>query len=322
VASQIASTEPIRIGISACLLGEKVRFDGGHKEDRYLSKTLSRHFEWIPVCPEVELGLGTPRETIRLVRLEDGVGFVTTKTAQDLTAAMRDYCRERVQTLEKEDLGGYVLKSDSPSCGMERVRVYESTGMPTRKGRGLFAAALMERFPDLPVEEEGRLSDPRIRENWIERVFAFRRLKELWDGRWTIGRLVEFHTAHKLVLLAHSPEAYRSLGRLVGGARGTPRQELRTSYQSGFMLALKTVATRGRHANVLQHIAGYMKKQLDDDSKAELHESIEDYRKGILPLIVPMTLINHYVRRLDVPYLRGQIYLNPHPRELALRNHV
>jgi uncharacterized protein YbgA (DUF1722 family)/uncharacterized protein YbbK (DUF523 family) len=320
--AQTVVTEPIRIGISACLLGEKVRFDGGHKEDRYITKTLSRYFEWVPVCPEVELGLGTPRETIRLVRLDAGVGFVTTKSGRDHTAAMQYHCRHRVQDLEKEDLGGYILKSDSPSCGMERVRVYDPTGMPARNGRGLFAAALIERFPDLPVEEEGRLSDPRIRENWIERVFAYRRLKELWNGRWTIGRLVEFHTAHKLVLLAHSPEAYRSLGRLVGGAQKIPRQELRASYQAGCMQALKTIATRGRHANVLQHIAGYMKKHLDDDAKAELHESISDYQRGILPLIVPMTLINHYVRRLDVPYLRSQIYLSPHPRELSLRNQL
>jgi uncharacterized protein YbgA (DUF1722 family) len=270
----------------------------------------------------VELGLGTPRETIRLVRLDDGVGFVTTKTGNDHTHAMRDYCRERVRSIEKEDLGGYILKSDSPSCGMERVRVYESTGMPTRNGRGLFAAALLEHFPELPVEEEGRLSDPRIRENWVERVFAYRRLKELWSGRWSVGRLVDFHTAHKLVLLAHSPESYRSLGRLVAQAKDMPRQELRASYQSGFMQALKLIATRGRHTNVLQHMAGYMKRQLDDASKAELHESIEDYRTGILPLIVPITLINHYVRMLDIAYLRGQIYLHPHPKELSLRNQL
>ena len=313
---------PIRIGISQCLLGEQVRFDGGHKLDRFITKTLGQYFEWIPVCPEVELGLGTPRETLRLVQVGDGIGLVMPKSGREWTQQMNEYAKTRVAKLADEDLTGYILKSDSPSCGMERVRIYAPSGMPTRNGIGLFARELLQHFPELPIEEEGRLSDPRLRENWIQRIFAYHRLRILWESKWTVGDLVEFHTAHKLVLLAHSPKAFTDLGRLVAGAKKRPRQELIQQYQREFMAALKILATRGRNANVLQHMAGYFKKQLDDESRQELQDHITDYRKGYLPLIVPVTLIKHYVRQFGVSYLAGQVYLNPHPKELALLNHV
>jgi uncharacterized protein YbgA (DUF1722 family)/uncharacterized protein YbbK (DUF523 family) len=314
--------DPIRVGISACLLGEKVRFDGGHKHDRYLTQTLGPYFEWVPVCPEVEMGLGTPRETMRLEQAEDGIRMVMPKSGRDLTRPMREYARERVEKLALEDLGGYILKSDSPSCGLMRVRVYGPSGMPSRTGRGLFAEALANRFPYLPIEEEGRLSDPRLRENWIERVFAYRRVQSLWGSRWTVQSLVAFHAAHKLVILAHSPKALMDLGRLVAGAKDMPRAELRKRYHEQFMSALAILATPGRHANVLQHMAGYLKKQLDEDSRRELSSLIDDYRNGEIPLVVPLTLLKHYVRRFDIPYLAGQVYLSPHPKELALHNHV
>ncbi len=313
----------IRIGISACLLGEKVRFDGGHKHDGYITLTLGRHFHWVPVCPEVELGLGTPRETMRLEQGADNeVRMVTTKTRRDITEPMRHYGRERVKQLETEELSGYILKSDSPSCGVWRVRVYAETGMPARSGRGLFAQALAQRYPFLPIEEEGRLCDPRLRENWIERVFAYHRIHEFWSSRWTVPALVAFHTAHKLSILAHSPAAFREMGRLVAGARELPRAELRQEYHARFMRAHEVLATRGRHANVLQHMAGYFKKQLDEGSRQELSDLIHDYRRGEVPLIVPVTLLKHYVRRFEEPYLALQIYLNPHPKELALRSHI
>jgi len=315
-------TRPIRIGISRCLLGERVRFDGGHKLDRFITDTLGQYFEWIPVCPEVEFGLGTPRETLRLVQIKAGIGLVTPKSGRDWTREMNEYAKIRVAGLAAEDMAGYILKSDSPSCGMERVRVYAPSGMPTRNGVGLFASELIRQFPDLPIEEEGRLSDPRLRENWIQRVFAYHRLRVLWASKWTIGDLVEFHTAHKLALLAHSPKAYRDLGRLVAESKRMARQELRRQYQTGFMAALKILATRGRNTNVLQHMAGYFRKQLDEKSRQELQEYIADYRNGCLPLIVPVTLIKHYVRQLGVSYLAEQAYLNPHPKELALLNHV
>jgi uncharacterized protein YbgA (DUF1722 family)/uncharacterized protein YbbK (DUF523 family) len=313
---------PIRIGISACLLGEKVRYDGGHKHDRYLTDILGPYFEWVPVCPEVELGLGTPRESMRLERLEDGIHMIMPKSGRDLTESMTAYARARVEKLAGEELCGYILKNDSPSCGMARVRVYGPGGMPARTGRGLFAEALTLRFPSLPIEEEGRLCDPRLRENWIERVFAYRRLQSLWNSRWTIQGLIAFHTAHKLILLAHSPAAYQSLGRLVAQAKALSRHELRRRYHREFMEALSIPATRGRHTNVLQHMAGYFKRQLDEESRRELAGLIEDYKNGEVPLIVPVTLVRHYVRRLKISYLEGQTYLSPHPKELALRNHV
>ena len=321
-AADVSSKRPIRIGISACLLGQPVRFDGGHKRDAFLTETFGRFVEWVPVCPEIECGFGTPREAMRLVRVEHGVRLLTIKTGIDLTAPMERFSRSRTSALGGEDLSGYVLKKDSPSCGLERVKVYDRHGTPARGGRGLFAAALVEAFPHLPVEEEGRLADPRLRDNFVERVFAYWRLRGLFAAQWTLGDVVRFHTAHKLLLLAHAPEAYRQLGRLVAGARGVSRRDLERRYVDGFMRALAQLATARRHTNVLQHMAGYFKQRLDAASKRELAEAIADYRRGIVPLVVPVTLLRHHVRVHDVTYLAGQTYLEPHPKELMLRNHV
>lgn len=314
--------DSIRIGISACLLGREVRFDGGHKRDPFLTDTFGQFVEWVPVCPEVEAGFGTPRESMRLVTEDGRLRLVTVKTGIDLTATMEGYSRRRVDRLSQEQLCGYVLKKDSPSCGMERVKVYDANKVPSRSGHGLFASALQARFPLLPVEEEGRLSDPRLRDNFVERVFAYRRLIALFAGRWTMGALVRFHTAHKLTLMAHSVKAYQELGRLVARAKALPRAELEVKYSEGFMAALKALATPRRHTNVLQHMAGYFKTNLDPAGKAELTATIEDYRLGLVPLVVPITLIRHYVRLYEVSYLAGQVYLEPHPKELMLRNHV
>jgi uncharacterized protein YbgA (DUF1722 family)/uncharacterized protein YbbK (DUF523 family) len=314
--------DPIRIGISACLLGEQVRFDGGHKRDGFLVDTFGKHVEWVPVCPEVEIGLGTPRETLRLEAIDGRIHMVMPKSGRDLTGEMRAYSTRRAEALAGEDLCGYVLKKDSPSCGLFRVKVYDRHGSPTRSGRGLFAAALVERCPGLPVEEEGRLSDPRLRENFVERVFAYRRLRTLFAGRWTIGDLVAFHTAHKLILLAHSPAAYQALGRLVAEASAHPRAGLRARYEQEFMAALAVMATPRRHVNVLSHMVGYLRKTVDDESRRELRQVIDDYGAGLVPLIVPLTLLQHHVRRIGEPYLAGQVYLSPHPKELMLRNHV
>ncbi len=313
----------IPIGISSCLLGTKVRYDGGHKHDRFITDTLGQYFEWVPICPEVEMGLGTPRESIRLVRDGEDIRLVTQNSSRDLTEEMRSFARHRTNLLHNEDLCGYILKSDSPSCGVMRVRIYTRGGaVPAKTGRGMFATALLEKFPDLPVEEEGRLCDPRIRENWIERVFAYRRLKSLWSSRWSLGLLIEFHTAHKLSVMAHSPAAYNRLGRLLAGGRSIPRRNLQTSYQTEFMGALTIIATRGRHANVLEHMAGYLKKLLGDEDRHELNELIADYQEGYVPLIVPVTLLNHHVRKHGIAYLSKQYYLHPHPKELALRSSI
>jgi uncharacterized protein YbgA (DUF1722 family)/uncharacterized protein YbbK (DUF523 family) len=313
---------PLRLGVSACLLGEPVRFDGGHKRDFFLVKTLGRFVEWVPVCPELESGLGVPRESMRLVQIDREIRLVTGKTAHDQTDTVGRYTVRRLEEIAEQGLCGFVLKKDSPTCGLERVRVYNAIGVPTRDGRGLFAAALVERFPTLPVEEEGRLVDPRLRENFIECIFAYRDLMCLFTGRWTIGDLVRFHTARKLTLLAHVPEAYQRLGRLVAGGKSLPRAELQTRYSTEFMKALRTVATPRRHGNVLRHMLGYFKRTLERDDRAELLTLIQTYAAGQVPLIVPLTLFAHHLRHHDVSYLAGQVYLRPHPAELMLRNHV
>lgn len=309
----------IRVGVSTCLLGASVRFDGGHKRDAFLVETFGRHVEWVPVCPEVEAGLGVPRESMQLRRAENRVRLVTTRTSVDHTDDMRHYAARRIAALAAEDLCGYVLKKNSPSCGMERVKIYGRSG-PVGSGRGLFAEALLEAFPHLPVEEEGRLADPRLRENFVERVFAYRRLRSLFSGRWTVGAVVAFHTAHKLQLLAHSPAHHAALGRLVARAKRMPRSALRRSYEGQFMRTLEVLSTPKRHVNVLQHILGYFRSRLDDAARRELAELFEEYRSGQLPRIVPLTMVRHYVRRFAVPYLAAQTYLDPHPKELVLRN--
>ena len=316
---------PPRIGISSCLLGEAVRYDGGHKRDPFLVQTLGPLVEWVPVCPEAELGLGTPREPIRLVRdadAPDGVRLVTVETGIDLTRRMHRFARDRTRALARENLSGYILKKDSPSCGLERVAVWHGKTSRERTGRGLFAAELKRQFPNLPVEEEGRLHDPRLRENFIIRVFIYQRLRDLFSGTWTVGSLVALHTAHKLDLMAHSIRAYREIGRLVAEAARMPRAELARRYEDEVMAALSRPATRARHANALNHAAGHFKRKLDAAARQDLAAVIDDYRQGFIPLVVPLTLVRHHARRLDVEYLIGQRYLDPDPRELMLRNHV
>ncbi len=316
------SESPIRIGVSSCLLGQKVRFDGGHKRDRYIDEVLGDHFEWVPVCPEAEAGLGTPRPSMRLVREGDAVRLVETKEGRDHTRRLERYAEKRVRSLRALELCGYLLKRDSPSCGMARVKIYSEKGMPEKNGIGLFAQELQRVFPSLPIEEEGRLNDPNLRESFIERVFAYARLRAFFRGRWTRGQAVAFHTAHKLQLMAHSLVAYRELGREVAALAETPRQEFRQRYSDAFMAALAVKATRGRNTNVLHHCAGYFKRVLDAGARAELAELIEEYRTGFVPLVVPLTLIRHHARQHEVSYLQGQTWLEPHPRELMLRNHV
>jgi uncharacterized protein YbbK (DUF523 family)/uncharacterized protein YbgA (DUF1722 family) len=318
-----AEAAPIRVGVSACLLGQRVRWDGGHKSDAFLIETLGRFVEWVTVCPEVEVGLPVPRDTLRLVRRGEAIRMVMPRTGTDHTQEMRSYAARAVRALAARDLCGFVLKKDSPSCGMARVKVYAETGgSPSRDGRGLFAAELIRRMPHLPIEEEGRLQDRRLRENFVERLFAYRRLKSLFAARWRLADLVAFHSAHKLLLLAHSPAAYPRLGRLVATAKGSPRESLRARYEGEFMAALTVLATPGRHANVLQHMLGYVSPALDRDQRAEIEGLIDDHRRELVPLLAPLTLLRHHVRRLRVGYLLGQAYLQPSPKELMLRNHA
>jgi uncharacterized protein YbgA (DUF1722 family)/uncharacterized protein YbbK (DUF523 family) len=317
-----AADEVIRLGVSACLLGEQVRFDGGHKRDSFLTETLGRFVEWVPVCPEDEAGFGTPREAMRLVQGESGVRLLTVRSARDLTDQLRDYSSTRVAQLAALDLDGYVLKKDSPSCGLLRVKVYGGQGPAARSGRGIFADVLCAAFPLLPIEEEGRLCDPHLRENFVERVFGYRRVRSFFRQRVRAGDLVRFHTQHKLQLLAHSPAAYADLGRVVANTRGTIGARAAAEYSSAFMAALEAPATRGRHSNVLRHMTGYFRKIVDEGSRRDLAGAIDDYERGLIPLVVPVTLIAHYARRHEVQYLLDQVYLQPHPKELMLRNHV
>lgn len=310
------------VGVSTCLLGRNVRYDAGHQRDAYLVETLGRWFEWVPVCPEVEMGLPVPRPALRLVGTPDAPRMAFRASGEDVTARMEGFARARLDALEPLDLCGYVLKSDSPSCGMERVKVHRDDGQAPRKGRGLFAAALMARFPLLPVEEEGRLHDLALRDNWVERVFAYRRWRDAVAAGLTVGRLVAFHAAHKYQVLAHDPTRYRALGRLVAGAKALPRAQLVARYGEAFMAALAVRATPGKHANVLQHLAGFVTDALDAGDRAELARTVEDYRDGLVPLVVPLTLLRHHLRRHPSPWAEGQTYLEPHPRELALRNHA
>jgi len=314
--------EKIKLGISACLLGENVRYDGGHKLDRYLTGTLGTYVEYVPVCPEFECGLGVPRESMRLMGDPDAPRLVTNKTGKDHTDRMLKWAAKRVAQLEEEGLCGFVFKKNSPSSGMERVKVYNEKGMPVKKGVGLFARAFMEHFPLLPVEDEGRLHDPKLRENFIERIFVFKRWRELLSRPKRRGGIVDFHTKHKLLVLSHSPNHHREMGRLVAGAKEMSTEDLYRKYETILMEALRLKTTPKKHVNVLHHIMGYFKKRLSPDEKQELLEVIDHYRKGHVPPIVPITLVNHYVRKYDQPYLKQQYYLHPHPIELQLRNHV
>jgi uncharacterized protein YbgA (DUF1722 family)/uncharacterized protein YbbK (DUF523 family) len=314
--------EKIRIGISTCLLGEGVRYDGGHKRDRFVTDTLGQFLEFVPVCPEMECGLGVPRESMRLVGKPESPRLVTNRTKIDHTERMITWARKRVQELEKEDLCGFIFKSRSPSSGMERVRVYNEKGIPEKKGVGMFARIFMEHFPLLPVEEDGRLHDIRLRENFIERIFALKRWRDLLDEKRSRGRLVAFHTQHKSLILSHGQKYSRILGKLVAAAKNISPKQLYPQYQALFMEALKLKTTVKKNINVLQHMMGYFKKQLSADEKHELLETFNQYREGYIPLIVPLTLIKHYVRKYDQPYLKQQVYLNPHPIELKLRNHA
>jgi uncharacterized protein YbgA (DUF1722 family)/uncharacterized protein YbbK (DUF523 family) len=316
----------LRLGVSACLLGQPVRYDGQHKRDRFLTDVLGPLVEWVPVCPEVEVGMGVPREPIRLVGGAAAPRLVAERSGRDWTAPMLRFAEARVRELRALELDGYVTKKDSPSCGLERVRVHGQRGPPRRDGVGLFARVLSERMPLLPVEEEGRLEDPALRESFVERIFAHARFKAAVARGMRRGDLVAFHAAQKLAVLAHSPAAYRALGALVGGlGRGAVAPAVE-AYGRGLMAALRVPATRGRHANVLQHMLGFFRKLLPADERAELDEVVRDYARGLVPLVVPLTLFRHHVRRHpDAPgvsWLASQTYLDPDPKELMLRNRV
>ena len=309
----------IRIGISSCLLGNNVRYDGGHQLDRWLRDTLGRYVTYLPVCPEVELGLPTPRPALRLVGEDPATArLVFSRGGEDITGRMTAWAMARLAELAQEDLCGFIFKARSPSSGMERVRLYDKSGMPHRKGVGLFARLFMERFPLVPVEEDGRLHDPALKENFVECVFAFKAFRQALavGGR---RALIDFHSRHKLQLMAHSVEIPRTMGKLVAQAGQLTPAELAAQYQPLLMRAMRTPTTVCKQLNVLQHVLGYFKRQLSADEKAEALDLFAQYRQELVPLLVPITLLNHYVRKYGEPYLSEQVYLHPHPLDLKLR---
>jgi len=308
----------IKIGISSCLVGEKVRFDSGHKRNAYINGILADFFEFHPFCPEVAIGLGIPREPIRLVTLNEEVRCIGVKTPDlDVTEAL--YRSADEQQAWHRDLCGYILKKDSPSCGMERVRLYKGD-IPDRIGVGLYAARLMQNFPDLPVEEEGRLEDPMLRENFIQRVYIYSRWQQLVTQSPDMKTLTDFHARHKYIYMSHHQQMARQLGSWLAENHKTDLTLLSRDYLSQMMTLLKHRATRKNHVNTLQHIQGYLKKHLDADDKAELTMTIGQYREGLLPLIVPITLLRHHFRRHPHDYINNSYYMQPHPAELMLLN--
>jgi uncharacterized protein YbgA (DUF1722 family)/uncharacterized protein YbbK (DUF523 family) len=313
----------MNLGISACLLGQEVRYDGTHKLDHYLRDELGRFVTWEAVCPETECGLGVPREAMRLIDTRQGIRLRTINTTIDHTDRMQGWIARKLEKLAKLDLRGFVFKSKSPSSGMAGVKLYpEGGGQPQPKGVGLFAAAFMERFPLVPVIDEGRMHDAELRENFIERIFAFDRWLTYRAEDGSAAGLVSFHARHKLLLMAHSEKHMRTLGKLVAGIKGKPSTAVLNQYAVEFMDGMRLLATVKRHTNVLDHAAGYFKRELPADAKAELGGAIRDFHAGRLPLVVPITLIRHYTRLYKEPYLIGQWYLDPQPAELMLKYHA
>ena len=313
--------KPIKIGISSCLLGNKVRYDGGHSHDRFLTQTLGLFIDYIPVCPEVECGMPTPREAVRLVGNAEDPRLVTQKTGIDKTNQMNEWINRRLKFLGKENLFGFIFRSKSPSSGLYRIKVYGDDGQIRNTGTGLFARAFTRAFPRIPVEEAGRLNDPQLRELFIESIFSFQRWRDLLNQNKTLGGLVDFHTRNKNLILSHSQEHYRKLGKLVAHGKQLPIDQLFDEYEALLLAALRLKATVSKNINVLQHMTGFFKRDLSSFEKKELIEIIAQYRAGYVPLIVPITMIKHYVMKYDQPWLKVQTYLNPHPIELKLRNY-
>lgn len=312
-------TEKIPIGISSCLVGQKVRHDGASKTSHYITDTLGQYFDWISFCPEVSVGMGVPRPTIHLELIEEDTRLICPTTGEDWTERMKQNSDKELDKILKKEIFGYILKSKSPSCGMERVKIYRGHAIrPYTNGVGVHAELLKSKAPNLPVEEEGRLCDPILRENWINRVFAYYSFKKEVCYKPTVGKLVTHHSRWKFNVLSHCNVTYSNLGRLVANAKGKSLSEVLKEYENEFMAALTKRSTPSKHVNVMEHMVGFFKKKLDSKAKSSLHQSIEDYKSGYVPIIVPITLIRHYASLFGEEYLLEQSYLNPHPKELAL----
>ena len=315
--------EKIKIGMSSCLLGEEVRWDGDHKHDQYVRDVLGSYFDYVSICPEVDVGMGVPRETVALYGTLENPKMITKRSKTDWTKKMNHYTKDRIHELTKENLCGYVFKSKSPSCGIGKVPIYSEFGSSRmRHGSGMFASSFVKVFPLVPVEDEGRLHDPVIRENFIVRIFCFHRLQLLVRKSFSIGSLVRFHTRHKFLILSHNRKKYDDMEQLVASAKKIKKAEVYSRYSKLFMEALSYKSTPKRNMDVLLQITGLLKQILTKEEKKDILSVIEDYRNELLPLVVPVTLIYHQVKKHNIEYLLDQVYLNPHPKELMLRNHV
>ena len=309
--------EKIKIGVSSCLLGEKVRFDAQHKYHWYINEVLSKYFDYVRMCPELEVGMGVPRKSVRLEGDLNSPRMIEPKSGEDWTSKMETYSQEKVSMLE--DLSGFLFKKGSPSCGPFRVRVYQKTGIPLVKGMGIFARAFTEKYPLIPFEDEGRLNDAGLRESFIERVFAYQRIKTLMKKRFSRGNWVKFHERSKFLILAHSRPHYTKLGQLVAGIKSYSPHDFKEAYASLYMEALAVKSTQKKNCDVLLHILGFLKKILGSKEKQDLLATIESYRNKIVPLAVPLTLLKHYIKVHEIPYVEDQFYLDPHPHDLSLR---
>lgn len=312
----------IKVGISSCLLGENVRFDGGHKHLRLCTDSLSRFFEFVPECPEVGIGMGIPRKPIRLVGNVQAPQAVAVHDYQlNYTAELVAFGQQKAR--EHKDLCGYIFMKNSPSCGLFRVKVYQENGYPaTEAGRGIYADVLKKAHPLMPMEESGRLNDPLLRENFISRVFAYSDWQQLLNEGLTHHKLINFHTRYKYSLMAHSPVHYAELGRMLADAGNHDIEALGDRYFNTLMMVLSKIASRKTHTNVLMHIQGYLKKKLSSTEKQELADIIDRYRTAELPLIVPITLLKHHFNNYPDPYIAKQAYLQPYPDALSLRNTI
>ena len=310
------------IAISGCLMGEAVRYNGGHKENRFCSKVLSEYFEFVTLCPEIAIGLGVPREPIRLIgEPKDPRARGAVDVSRDVTAPLAEYGRQMANELD--DICGYIFMHKSPSCGLERVKLYRPDGLARQEGaQGVYSRAFCEMRPDLPVEEDGRLCDPVLRENFLVRVYAYSAWQALLAQGLSRGALMAFHSRYKYQLMANNPDQYKKIGRLLGSMGRGDAEEIGPLYFSQLMQALKRCATRGTHSNVLQHISGYLRGAIATEDRHELQALIDQYRSGIVPLIAPLTLLKHLFRRHPDPYIAQQVYLQPHPENLSLRNAI
>lgn len=315
-------SDTIKIGVSACLLGESVRHDRGNERDPYLTEFLAKYVEFIPLCPEMACGMGVPREPVRQVDCAGDIRLIGSDSAEDWTDRMDKWCQRILIGLEEDGLAGFILKNRSPTCGMMRSPIYSTTGKPPYKGPGFFAARLMDHFPLLPVEGDDRLNNPLLRENFIRRAFVMHRWNELLSRGMDIGRLVDFHTRHKMLIRAHDLRGYRQLGRLLGESCVFNCDEIFDTYGTMLFKSLMLKMTNNKVADVLMHAMGFFIKDIDAADKQEMQALIHAFKRGKIPLLVPVTLLNHFARKYERPYLRQQFFLNPHPAELKLLNHV